>query len=66
MIICIFLYLVNTTIFSLMCVYYTTCFGPLCEPSSGVSGGLVVQLYGGGGEVVGGGARSRYVGFLFM
>ena len=37
MIICISLYLVNTTIFFPCVCYNTTCFGPLCGPSSGVS-----------------------------
>ena len=37
MIICLSLYLVNITIFFFYMCYNTTCFVPLCGPSSGVS-----------------------------
>ena len=50
--------LVNTTVLIYFAYYNTTCFGPPCGPSSGVSRGQVIQ----GACRVGGGPRSRYVG----
>ena len=59
MIICISLYFVNTNIFfSYVC--YTTCFGPLCGPSSGVSRVISHTIAWRGGP------RSLYVGVLIM
>jgi len=67
MIICISLYLINTTIFFLLSFvcYNTACFGPLCGPSSGVSIVIsrTIAWRGGGGWV---GAEIFFCGCFFF
>ena len=68
MVVCISLYLVNTTIFIFTYVCYnTTCFSPLCGPSSGVSRGMSYNFMEEGGRegVVWGGGEISLCGLSY-